>query len=411
MYKKILAGALTVTMAFGLVACGSKDDKKAQQETVTLAENATTGPYTAAKEETEVDFGIVRLAKIEDVTVYEDDIKVTKSAYKDAVSNIASQYATTDTVEKGEVKKDSTVVVDYEGKIEVDGKKVAFDGGTAQDTTINIGTDEGNYIDGFVSCLVGKKVGDKFTEKLKFPKSYDHTTKINDKEIKLAGQTVWFTYTVKSLQVTKTPEFDDAFAKEHFGAYGVKDVASFKDYAYKQMRISNVVNSGWQDYVNSCVIVSYNSEAKKEQIEKYTKQYEEQLKQNYQCSLKDYLEACSMSQKDWDKQVEESVLSDMKNRMIIQAMAKVYKLELDDKTYKKEAATMAEGMTAKVKDLEDQYGKEEVEYAIIYQKVQEYFANNVTVKEGSAPTTEAPTTEATETKEAAETKEAKKDAE
>ena len=62
-------------------------------------------------------------------------------------------------------------------------------------------------------------------------------------------------------------------------------------------------------------------------------------------------------------------------------------------------------MTQKVSDLEKQYGKEEVEYAILYQKVQEYFANNVTVKEGSAPTTEAPTTEAPTTEAVETTKE------
>lgn len=400
MYKKLLAGALTVTMVFGLVACGSKEGKKAEQETVTLSEDATTGPYEASDEKTEVDYGVVKLAKVEDAIVYEDDVKVTKSAYKEAVSNICAQYATTETVEKGKVKKDSTVVVDYTGKIEVDGEKVAFEGGTAEDTTINIATDEANYIDGFVSCLVGHKVGGEFTEELKFPKGYEGTTTINGEEISLSGKKVWFTYKVKSLQVTKTPKMDDAFAKEHFGSYGVTDVASFKDYAYKQMRISNVVNSSWEDYVNSCVIVSVNSEVKKEQIDKYNKQFEEQLQANYQCSLSDYLEACSKSQEDWDKQVEESVLSDMKTRIIIQAMAKVYGLELSDEVYKKEAATMAEGMTAEVKDLEEQYGKDEVEYAIVYQKVQEYFAANVTVKEGSEPTTEAPSTEEVETIEA-----------
>ncbi|MCR5703021.1 MAG: FKBP-type peptidyl-prolyl cis-trans isomerase [Eubacterium sp.] len=398
MYKKFLAGVLTVSMAFCLAACGGSDTKKeAKLETVKVSENESTGPYKAADEKIAVDMGEVKLANVKDVIVYEDDVKVTKQAYKDTVKNILSQNATTKTVEKGEVKKDSVVVVDYEGKIEVDGKKVAFDGGTAQDANINMATDEGQYIEGFVSCLKGKKVGDKFTEKLKFPKSYDKTTKINNKDVKLAGQTVWFTFTVKSLQVTETPELDDKFVTKNFGAYGVKTVDAFKDYAYKQMRISNVVNSGWQDYISSCEVVAYNSEKKAEQIKKYNEQYEQQLKTNYQCSLKDYLEACSMSQKDWDKQVEESVLSDMKNRMIIQAVAKAYKLELTDEVYKKEASTMAESMTQKVSDLEKQYGKEEVEYAILYQKVQEYFANNVTVKEGSAPTTEAPTTEAVET--------------
>ena len=44
-----------------------------------------------------------------------------------------------------------------------------------------------------------------------------------------------------------------------------------------------------------------------------------------------------------------------------------------------------------VKELESTYGKTEVEYAVITQRVQKYIAENVTVKEGSEPTTAAET--------------------
>ena len=46
-----------------------------------------------------------------------------------------------------------------------------------------------------------------------------------------------------------------------------------------------------------------------------------------------------------------------------------------------------------LKELESTYGKTEVEYAVITQRVQKYIAENVTVKEGSEPTTEEETTE------------------
>lgn len=403
MYKKFLAGALTAIMAFSLVACGSSDDKdkKSEQETVTTAEGATTGKYKASGDEMEVEYGVVKLADVKDVVVYEDDIKVTEESYKSQTDSILSQYTTQKTVKKGKVKKDSSVVVDYSGQIEVDGKKVTFDKGTAQDQTINVGTDTSNYIDGFVSCLVGRKVGDKFTKKLKFPEDYANTTKIDDKDVKLAGKDVWFTFTIKSLQKSQTPKLDDNFVKEHFGAYGVKTVDEFHDYAFKQMRISNVINGSWADYVASCEAVSYSSDVKKEQIEKYNENYEQQLSSSYGATLDQYLEACSMSKEQWDEQVESSVLSDMKTRMVVEALAERAGIEMNDKVYKAEAATMAEAMTSTVEDLEKNYGKEEVEYAILYQKVQEYFADNVTVKKGSQPTTEAPTE--TTSKAAAET--------
>ncbi len=368
MFKKFLAVSLSAVMVLSLAGCGSK---------------AST------------DSGDIKLADYKGLVVYEDDVEVTDEAYQQQVDSILSSDSTTEMVKKGKVKADSVVNVDYVGKIEVDGKKVAFDGGSAEGQDINLSTDSANYIDGFVSCLKGKKVGAKFTKKLKFPKSYTGTTTIDKKDVKLAGKTVWFTYTVNGIQVTTTPELTDKYVADKFGAYGVKDVKGFEKYAKKQMRISNIMNKVWQNFVDDCEVISYNKKEKESMKTEYESQFEAQLQSYYQADLKTYLEACSMSEKDWNKQVVEQVESTMKTKMIIYAIAKKEGLDLSDSDYKKEAQTLAEQNSASVKELESQYGKDEVEYAIIYQKVQEFIADNVKVKKGSEPTTTvAPATEA-----------------
>lgn len=50
---------------------------------------------------------------------------------------------------------------------------VAFSGGTATDTVLEIGSN--TFIDGFEEGLIGAKVGDKVTLNLTFPENYKNT--------------------------------------------------------------------------------------------------------------------------------------------------------------------------------------------------------------------------------------------
>lgn len=377
MFKKALAVVLSASMAIALIGCGSSTSK--------------------------TNSGEVKIGEYKGLVVYEDDVKVTDKAYKQTVDYLLSQSQTTETVKKGTVKKDSVVVVDYVGKIQVDGKKVAFDNGSADDTTVNMATDESSYIPGFVTALKGHKVGDEFTAKLQFPEKYDGKTEVDGKSIELKGQDVWFTFTIKGLQKTVTPKLTDDWAKEKFGSYGVTDVKSFEAYAREQMYISNVMTKVWTEFLESCEVVSYDDKERESLITVYNTNYETQLKNSYGVDLNTYLEACSLSQEDWDKQVRESVETSLKEKMVVNAIAEKEKLVPTEEEYKKEAETFAEQNSLSVEELESQYGKSEVEYAVVYQIVQKFIVDNVEVKKGSEPTTAAETTAVSETTVAAET--------
>lgn len=80
------------------------------------------------------------------------------------------------------VETGDTVIIDYEGK--KDG--VAFEGGTAQEASLTIGS--GRFIDGFEDGLIGVKPGETVDLNLTFPESYGNA--------ELAGQPVVFTVTV-----------------------------------------------------------------------------------------------------------------------------------------------------------------------------------------------------------------------
>jgi trigger factor len=104
--------------------------------------------------------------------------------------------------EKTEVKRAAKdgdeVVIDFVGKKD----DVAFDGGTAKDYTLVLGSNQ--FIPGFEEGIVGHEIGETFDLDLAFPKDY------HAKE--LAGTKVTFSVTLNKIQESKLPEVNDEFA-------------------------------------------------------------------------------------------------------------------------------------------------------------------------------------------------------
>jgi len=122
---------------------------------------------------------------------------VTAKEVDDVIERMRANFA-----EKTEVKRkaklEDEVVIDFVGKKD----DIAFDGGTAQDYTIVLGSNQ--FIPGFEEGIVGHETGETFDLELEFPKDY------HAKE--LAGTKVTFTTTLKKIQESKLPEVDDVFA-------------------------------------------------------------------------------------------------------------------------------------------------------------------------------------------------------
>lgn len=374
MFKKVLAVALSATMALGLVACGS----------------STSGTV-------KTDLGTIKIADYKGLPAYEDDIKVTDDELQSTIDSDLTNHQTTETIKKGNIKKDSVVVFDFTGKIEVDGKKVKFDGGSATDQTADIaaGTVGGQtFIDGFVDALKGHKVGDKFTKKLAFPKSYGQSVKVNNKDIDLSGKDVWFTYEVKSLQKTNTPELNDDFVKENYKNDGLKTVKEYKEYQKKELKYNKIMNGLWTDYVKDCKVSEYDDKA----LEEYESEAESSIVAQYSSygitDIKSYLEVTGMKEDEWHEQSKEA----MKSRMVIFAIADKEGYDAE-KLYKDEGDAFAQkNYGADLKTLTKNYGedtvKETIQLNLLLMKARDVICENVEVKKGSAPTTKSETTAA-----------------
>ena len=98
------------------------------------------------------------------------------------------------------VEDGDSVILDYAGTI--DG--VAFDGGTAVDAPLKIGS--GTFIPGFEEQLIGVSIGEDKDVVVTFPEDY------NAKD--LAGKEAVFACKIKKIQKEELPELDDEFAQD-----------------------------------------------------------------------------------------------------------------------------------------------------------------------------------------------------
>lgn len=166
------------------------------------------------------------------VSDYQLQVAINKILYDAGYGTLSEEKITSGTVQIGD-----TANIDYKGV--KDG--VAFQGGTAEDHDLNIGS--GSFIDGFEEGLVGVKVGDTVDLDLTFPENY------SNKE--LAGQAVVFTVKVNYIKDRTTyPELtDELVAKLKKDAKTKKElIANTKkelEKSNEQEALTNIQNTLW----------------------------------------------------------------------------------------------------------------------------------------------------------------------
>ena len=98
------------------------------------------------------------------------------------------------------IENGDRIILDYCGK--VDG--VAFEGGTAEDQTLEIGSH--TFIPGFEEQLIGAVAGEERDIHVTFPEEYHAEN--------LKGKAAVFTCKIKTVQKKELPEIDDEFIKD-----------------------------------------------------------------------------------------------------------------------------------------------------------------------------------------------------
>ncbi|MET3827246.1 trigger factor [Sphingomonas sp. PvP055] len=171
--------------------------RPALQPSVSLDEGYELGKDASIKVELEV-LPDVPTPAIEGLKLERLTVPVDEAAVQAQLQKFADQQKRWEEAEGRAAETGDLVVMDFVGK--VDG--VAFDGGTGEDMSVEIGS--GRLIPGFEDQVVGVKAGDERQINVNFPADYQAK--------ELAGKAATFDLTIKSVKTAGETKIDDELA-------------------------------------------------------------------------------------------------------------------------------------------------------------------------------------------------------
>ena len=250
--------------------------------------------------------------------------KVSDGDVESYINSVLEQSKTSTEVKKGTVTTESTVDIDYVGRI--DGKK--FEGGSGS-TTLDI--DNSNFIDGFAEGIVGHKVGETFDINVTFPENYASDD--------VAGKDAVFTVTVKSMQEEVIPEYNDQFVQdntdfnntEEYEADIRKNLQTEKEQeADKNKKLDLFNQIADNSEMTSMPEKEYKSRYKLV-IDRYTSAAE-----SNDMSLNDYMTSnYGISEKEFKKNAKKSAKNTVKEELIIHSIADKEGIKISKSEYEK----------------------------------------------------------------------------
>ena len=276
--------------------------------------------------------------------------KVTDEEIDSRIQQDVEKASTMQDVTDRPVQMGDTVNLDYAGT--VDG--VAFDGGTAQGQTLEIGS--GHFIPGFEEQMVGMNIGEEKDLNVKFPEEY------HAEELK--GKDAVFHVKVNAIQAKIKPELDDDFAADvsefnTFDEYKASIVKELNDRAQKNAD-TQLENSLVQQAVDAadCDIPDAMIE---DEINIMLR--EMQMRMMYQgLRYEDYLKYTGQT----EDQVKEMYRPEAKNRvkmqLVLEAMVKAEGIEPTEEDVEKAIQDEAERSGREVEEFKKSLNDRQKEY-------------------------------------------------
>ena len=301
--------------------------------------------------------------ELEKVSVSEEEVQ-TQIASSVEANNLY------DITEEGTVRNGDIVNIDFVGKL--DGE--AFDGGSAQDYDLTIGSH--SFITGFEEGLEGVAIGDTVDLPLSFPENYFNSD--------LAGKEVIFTVTVNS--VKSMPELTDELAQKLSGD-SEATVDSYKESVrddllqQKEDAEETQINSELMTQLyNTCEIKEYPEDLVKYSVQQMTNFYAGYA-ENYNMSFSDFVEQYfGIDMETYESEAQEAVKQSLQQEMILKAIAEQEQLEVSDEEFEAGCKKYADNMGYdSVEDFKADYDEVTIRSSIQMDKAMEFVVDNAMI--------------------------------
>lgn len=309
----------------------------------------------------------VTLGDYKGLNVKVEDTPVAADAQDKAIQNLLNQHSALEIVTDRPSKETDTVVIDFEGYS--NGEKIK--GGDAKNYPLDLGNS--NFIPGFAEQIVGKNLNDEFDISVTFPAEYH--------DEKLKGQPATFKIKVNEIKEKKVPELNDEFAQKVGPFKTVADLlADVQKYLESQRERTNKTNS--ENEIFKQVIDAAKVEIPESMIEREVASLKEEYKQRLAAQGIDWENIVKAQGEDeLFKNLHEDALARIKNSLVIDKIAKVENIKLEQKDLEQKFGELAAAYGMQTKDLIQQIGRNPEVLASISQqamndKVRDFLMNN-----------------------------------
>ncbi|MBQ9300891.1 MAG: trigger factor [Clostridia bacterium] len=274
----------------------------------------------------------ITLGEYKGVEVQKNVKPITEEAINARIDSDVERASTTQDVTDRAVENGDIVNLDYAGT--VDG--VAFEGGTAQNQTLTIGS--GMFIPGFEEQMVGMAIGEEKDLTVKFPEQY-HAAE-------LAGKDAVFHVKVNGIQEKVKPAMDDDFAA---------DVSEFDTFeAYRQNIVETLekneaerAEAELEDSLVQKVVDAADCDIPSAMIEDEvtTMLREMEMRMAYQgIRFEDYLKYTGQTVDQVREQYKGEATNRVKTQLVLEAIAKAESIEASDADHQAAIADQAQRM-------------------------------------------------------------------
>ena len=286
-------------------------------------------------------------------------VEVTDEEVEEELKKVQNQQARTVTVEDRPVADGDIVTIDYEGF--VDG--TAFAGGKGTDYDLTIGSH--SFIDTFEEQLVGKNAGEETEVNVTFPEQYH--------EASLAGKPATFKVTVKAIKAKELPELDGEFASE------VSDFETLDEYKADLKtkaleRKEKEAKTAKQNALVDKAVENASMEIADAMITSQARNMANDFAQRLQMqgmTVDQYLQYTGLTREALVDQMKPQAETRIKNRLVLEAIAKAENIEVSDEEVEAEMQKMADAYKMeldKVKEYLGEAGKDSLKDDLAVQK-------------------------------------------
>lgn len=370
--RRLVIFCLAVTMSVTMAGCSKKDSKDTSKE--------NTGETTVLDDNkdgfSDEAYGNVELGQYKGLEEQKVIYSVSDEDIDEEINGMIGEYEEYKEVDRASkmedyvtvymtIKSGSEIVYDFSEESE------DFEG-----YEILIGYNE--FGEAFDEKLTGVKAGDKLQFSEEFDKDFEDDN--------LAGKKVDFDIEVVKVTEVITPVLTEDFVKNEMG---YDSIEKLREEAKKNLDAMNEENSEAeleelliQQIIKSTKIEGYSEELLEECKKSVEEVYENSASMWGASSKQELYEMFEVTDEDIEKEAYEQLCG----RAVINKIAKIEKIEVTDKDYEQYIKELIEEEGyADEEEIEGEYGKSELEYFALYDKVMDFIKDNANITEVPAP--------------------------